>query len=88
MTSPDESAILVEGPWTHRTIRANGIALHVAELGTGPLVLLLHGFPTFWWTWHRQLVDLAEAAHMLADCASPVSAFISPPEKTASMPLP
>ena len=63
MTSPDESAILVEGPWTHRTVRANGIALHVAELGTGPLVLLLHGFPTFWWTWHRQLVDLAEAGY-------------------------
>jgi pimeloyl-ACP methyl ester carboxylesterase len=42
-------------------VRANGIALHVAELGTGPLVLLLHGFPQFWWTYHRQLVDLADA---------------------------
>lgn len=59
----DESAVLVEGPWTHRTIRANGIALHVAEAGSGPLVLLLHGFPTFWWTWHRQLVDLADAGY-------------------------
>jgi len=63
MTSPDESVILVEGPWIHRTIRANGIALHVAEAGTGPLVLLLHGFPTFWWTWSRQLLDLAEAGY-------------------------
>src|SRR5690242_20441096 len=63
MSSPDESAILVDGPWAHRTIRANGIALHVAELGTGPLVLLLHGFPTFWWTWHRQLIDLADAGY-------------------------
>lgn len=63
MTSPDESVILVEGPWIHRTIRANGIALHVAEAGTGPLVLLLHGFPTFWWTWTRQLLDLAEAGY-------------------------
>lgn len=59
----DESAVLVDGPWTHRTIRANGIALHVAEAGTGPLVLLLHGFPTFWWTWHRQLTDLADAGY-------------------------
>jgi pimeloyl-ACP methyl ester carboxylesterase len=42
-------------------VRANGIALHVAELGSGPLVLLLHGFPQFWWTWRRQLVDLADA---------------------------
>lgn len=58
---PDSAVTLVEGPWTHRTVRANGIALHVAELGSGPLVLLLHGFPQFWWAWHRQLVDLAEA---------------------------
>lgn len=58
---PDENAVLIDGPWTHRTIRANGIALHAVEAGSGPLVLLLHGFPTFWWTWHRQLVDLAEA---------------------------
>src|SRR5918912_1274858 len=59
--APDSSVVLVDGPWTHRTVRANGIALHVAEVGTGPLVLLLHGFPQFWWTWHQQLVDLADA---------------------------
>ncbi|MDQ6937190.1 MAG: alpha/beta hydrolase [Actinomycetota bacterium] len=59
----DESTILVPGPWTHRTVRANGIALHVAELGTGPLVLLLHGFPQFWWTWSQQLIDLADAGY-------------------------
>ncbi|HEV7193768.1 MAG TPA: alpha/beta hydrolase [Jatrophihabitantaceae bacterium] len=59
--SPDSSVALVDGPWRHRTVRANGIALHVAELGTGPLVLLLHGFPQFWWAYHRQLVDLADA---------------------------
>jgi pimeloyl-ACP methyl ester carboxylesterase len=59
--APDSSVVLVDGPWTHRTVRANGIALHVAELGTGPLVLLLHGFPQFWWAWHQQLVDLADA---------------------------
>ncbi|GAB2478785.1 alpha/beta fold hydrolase [Jatrophihabitans fulvus] len=59
--APDRSVVLVDGPWTHRTVRANGIALHVAEAGTGPLVLLVHGFPQFWWTWHRQLVDLADA---------------------------
>jgi pimeloyl-ACP methyl ester carboxylesterase len=58
---PDESVVLIDGPWSHRTIRANGIALHVVEAGTGPLVLLLHGFPTFWWTWQRQLTDLATA---------------------------
>ena len=61
--APDSSVVLVEGPWTHRTVQANGIAVHVAELGTGPLVLLLHGFPQFWWGWRHQLVDLADAGY-------------------------
>jgi pimeloyl-ACP methyl ester carboxylesterase len=62
MTAPSvESTILIDGPWTHRMVRANGIAQHVAEIGSGPLVLFLHGFPQFWWTWHKQLVDLADA---------------------------
>lgn len=61
--APDSSIVLVDGPWTHRTVRANGIALHVAELGSGPMVLLLHGFPQFWWAWHQQLVDLADAGY-------------------------
>jgi pimeloyl-ACP methyl ester carboxylesterase len=58
---PDDSEVLIDGPWTHRMVRANGIALHVAEIGTGPMVLMLHGFPQFWWTWRQQLVDLADS---------------------------
>ncbi len=61
--APDSSVVLVEGPWTHRVVPANGITLHVAEAGSGPLVLLVHGFPQFWWAWHRQLVDLADAGY-------------------------
>jgi len=57
----DSSLVLLDGPWEHRTVRANGIAFHVAELGAGPLVLLLHGFPQMWWAWRHQLVDLADA---------------------------
>src|ERR1700753_4091434 len=59
----DDSIVLIEGPWTHRTVRANGIALHAVEAGTGPLILLVHGFPQFWWTWREQLIDLAEAGY-------------------------
>jgi pimeloyl-ACP methyl ester carboxylesterase len=59
----DDATILIDGPWTHRTVRANGIALHVAELGEGPLVLFLHGFPQFWWAWRRQLVALAAVGY-------------------------
>jgi pimeloyl-ACP methyl ester carboxylesterase len=58
---PDATSVLLPGPWTHRDISANGILLHAAEAGDGPLVLLLHGFPQFWWTWRAQLTALAEA---------------------------
>lgn len=58
---PDPSTVRVAGPWVHRDVSANGIRLHVAELGDGPLVLLLHGFPEFWWSWRHQLVGLAGA---------------------------
>lgn len=59
--TPDSSVVLVDGPWTHRDVSANGVRLHIAEAGTGPLVLLLHGFPEFWWSWRHQLVGLADA---------------------------
>jgi pimeloyl-ACP methyl ester carboxylesterase len=58
---PDATSVLLPGPWTHRDISANGIRLHAAEAGSGPLVLLLHGFPQFWWTWRAQLPALAAA---------------------------
>lgn len=46
---------------THRDVAANGARFHIAEVGDGPLVLLLHGFPQFWWTWRHQLGELADA---------------------------
>jgi pimeloyl-ACP methyl ester carboxylesterase len=58
---PDATSVLLPGPWTHRDLSANGVRLHVAEAGRGPLVLLLHGFPQFWWTWRAQLPVLAAA---------------------------
>ena len=59
--------ILIEGPWRHRDIAANGIRFHVA---TGlrlapdrPLVLLLHGFGEFWWAWRHQIPALDDAGY-------------------------
>lgn len=57
----DVSTVLLPGPWQHRFVAANGSRFHVAECGEGPLVLLLHGFPQFWWAWRHQLVALADA---------------------------
>ena len=38
-----------------------GLRIHIAEAGTGPLVLLLHGFPECWYSWRHQLAALAAA---------------------------
>jgi pimeloyl-ACP methyl ester carboxylesterase len=46
---------------THRAISTNGILMHIAEAGTGPLVLLCHGFPESWYSWRHQLTALAAA---------------------------
>ncbi|GAB3869173.1 alpha/beta hydrolase [Kibdelosporangium lantanae] len=63
-TRPTEpSALRIDGPWAHRDVHANGIRLHVAETGEGPLVLLLHGFGQFWWTWRHQLTALSDAGY-------------------------
>ncbi len=62
MSGPvDETRVLVEGPWTHRFVGANGSRFHVVESGTGPLVLFLHGFPEYWWAWHDILPRIADA---------------------------
>ena len=52
---------------THRFIETNGIRMHIVEQGKGPLVLLCHGFPEFWYSWRRQFCALAEAGfHVVA----------------------
>jgi pimeloyl-ACP methyl ester carboxylesterase len=48
---------------THRTIKTNGINMHIAEAGEGPLVLLLHGWPESWYSWRHQLPALAAAGY-------------------------
>ena len=48
-------------PWTHHEAVVNNVRLHYVEQGTGPLVLLLHGFPEFWYAWRHQIPTLAAA---------------------------
>jgi pimeloyl-ACP methyl ester carboxylesterase len=77
---PDATSVLLPGPWTHRDISANGVRLHAAEAGSGPLVLLLHGFPQFWWTWRSQLTALAGAGfHVVAPDLRGYGASDKPP---------
>jgi pimeloyl-ACP methyl ester carboxylesterase len=52
---------------THRMIQANGIRLHIAEQGEGPLVVMCHGFPECWYSWRHQLTALsASGFHAVA----------------------
>ncbi|XP_031252342.1 uncharacterized protein LOC116110264 [Pistacia vera] len=43
----------------HTRIQTNGIWMHIAEKGQGPLVLLIHGFPQLWSCWNYQINHLA-----------------------------
>jgi len=44
-----------------RIVETNGIRMHIAEQGAGPLVVLCHGFPESWYSWRHQLPALAAA---------------------------
>jgi pimeloyl-ACP methyl ester carboxylesterase len=50
----------------HLTLRANGATFHVARLGAGPPLLLLHGWPEFWLTWEPVMTRLADRYTLLA----------------------
>jgi len=61
-TTDPLDAVETPGPWQHRHVAANGARFHVVQAGPtdGRLVVLLHGFPEFWWSWREQLAALAE----------------------------
>jgi pimeloyl-ACP methyl ester carboxylesterase len=50
----------------HRLVRSNGIRLHCVVEGDGPLVILLHGFPEYWYSWRHQIPALAERFRVVA----------------------
>jgi epoxide hydrolase 4 len=61
-TSQSAEAPAPDDPrWQHHFAEVNGVRLHYVEAGAGPLVLLLHGFPEFWYGWRRQILALAAA---------------------------
>ncbi len=55
------TATWAEGGLTHRYVDLADVRLHCVEVGSGPLVVLLHGFPDFWYSWRHQLPALAAA---------------------------
>jgi epoxide hydrolase 4 len=68
MTSSPARDSLLDAGWTERFVVANGVRLHTVHAGPedAPLVLLLHGFPEFWYSWRYQLAALSGRYHVVA----------------------
>ncbi len=74
---PDPSVTRIPGPWRHYDVHANGIRFQCAEAladpadddppTAKPLVLLLHGFGSFWFSWRHQLRGLSTARVVAVD---------------------
>ncbi|MHA7650124.1 alpha/beta fold hydrolase [Mycobacterium sp. ML4] len=75
MPVPAPSIVRIDGPWRHLDVHANGIRFHVVEANADnpgaaagrPLVMLLHGFASFWWSWRHQLRALTGARVVAVD---------------------
>ncbi len=65
---------------TLRQVETNGISLRIAEMGSGPLVVLMHGWPESWYSWRHQIPALAEAGyHVVAPDPRGYGAATRPP---------
>src|SRR3712207_6621658 len=54
------------GPWWQGYARVNGLRMHYVEAGSGPLVVLLHGFPESWYMWRGVIPELSTRFHVVA----------------------
>src|SRR3984957_12765498 len=60
------ATLMAQTKWHHRYAEVNGVKLHYAEQGKGPLILFLHGFPEFWYEWKDLLPEFAKDHHAVA----------------------
>jgi epoxide hydrolase 4 len=52
--------------WQHEYINTNGIKLHYVTQGEGELMLMLHGFPEFWYSWRHQIIEFSQYYKIVA----------------------
>ena len=50
----------------HGYADSNGVKIHYASLGSGPLIVMIHGFPDFWYTWRDQMEALSDTYQCVA----------------------
>ena len=55
-----------EPAWNHRRLEANGITIHYVRHGSGYPLVLLHGWPEFWYVWRKNIPTLAESFDVVA----------------------
>src|ERR1700732_4302207 len=56
----------IESRVTHGYADSNGVKIHYASLGKGPLIVMIHGFPDYWYTWRAQMEALADSYQCVA----------------------
>jgi len=72
-----------EETWKHGYIISNGIKLHYVSQGEGPLMLMLHGFPEFWYSWRHQIPEFAKDYQVVALDLRGYNESDKPPEQSA-----
>jgi epoxide hydrolase 4 len=69
--------------WEHSYVSTNGLRLHYVTQGEGPLMLMLHGFPEFWYSWRYQIPVFAERYKVVAVDLRGYNDSDKPPAQTA-----
>ena len=56
----------IEARVEHGYAKNNGVKIHYASLGKGPLIVMIHGFPDYWYTWRDQMEALSDSYQVVA----------------------
>ena len=74
---------VLEEMWQHDYIVSNGVRLHYVTQGEGSLMLMLHGFPEFWYSWRHQIPEFAKDYKVVAVDLRGYNDSDKPPEQSA-----
>jgi pimeloyl-ACP methyl ester carboxylesterase len=74
---------VLEETWQHEYIISNGVKLHYVTQGEGPLMLMLHGFPEFWYSWRHQIPEFAKDYKVVALDLRGYNESDKPPQQSA-----
>ena len=74
---------MTENSWKHKYITTNNIKLHYVTQGNGPLMLMLHGFPEYWYSWRHQIPEFARDYQVVAIDLRGYNDSDKPKEKSA-----